>query len=251
LRQIDFDLLKNEVTFAMNRIEFIYEPFSDNGFEWAGTSWRPSYYVFTENLWDGVAHRDEEPAHHRDFLYPHHIDAGERCLIRDHFKTDLCVTKRVNLHEGPLDEFPNVQWFNNDECAHTDMNVSSHDRPRSWHLPTACQFAGTVPTTIQLAFMMGYHEQILIGCDLGYAHIADDAEKDPHHFHPHYWTRDHQPLDERDATLIYAHSIARREIEARGGKIVNATIGGHLEVYDRVDFNSLFEKEKDYVMAVT
>ena len=112
-------------------------------------------------------------------------------------------------------------------------------------------WGGTVTfMNIQLAYYLGIKEVYLIGMDHNYKPpSALDEQKgcvikshspDVNHFHPEYFGpgfRYHDPLVER---MEIAYRKAKEAYEYNGGSIYNATCGGKLEVFDRVDFNSLF-----------
>jgi len=242
LRKVDFDLLKPEVTLAMNRIDLLYEPFDDGDFHWPGTDWRPTHYLFTENMATARRWGAIPEGHFCDYVVLKHMDGGEDCYIRWEFRNEIdnwCKQHGRESRAGKWD-FPNVTWLDIEGCPHQDMNIAHPDKPRRWHLPTICKFGGTGLAAIQTAFAKGYDPIYLVGFDLDYRYAPDDYPKDPNHFHPLYWTYDSHPPDERDATLIWAHKIARREIEGMGRRVYNAGIGGRLEVYERVDLTSLF-----------
>ncbi len=102
---------------------------------------------------------------------------------------------------------------------------------------------------MQIAFYLGFTEVYLIGMDFTYVKPAsvietgktwESTEDDPNHFHPDYFGKGkkwHDPQTEKVA-LNYQH--ARRVYERNGRKILNATIGGQLEVFERVDYDELF-----------
>tara|TARA_B100000900_G_scaffold415990_1_gene448344 strand:- start:13005 stop:13814 length:810 start_codon:yes stop_codon:yes gene_type:complete len=106
---------------------------------------------------------------------------------------------------------------------------------------------------LQIAYFLGFKEIYLIGMDHSYS-IPDDAEvsgeeilsnsDDPNHFHPDYFGKGkkwHDPhLDRVERTYKYIKIV----YEASDKIIKNATIGGNLEVFDRVDYESLFNNEK-------
>ena len=102
---------------------------------------------------------------------------------------------------------------------------------------------------LQIAFYMGFSEFYLIGMDFNY--IKPDSvietgltwqstEDDPNHFDPSYFgpgKKWHDPqLDKVE--LNYRH--AKSAIEMSGRRIYNASIGGKLEVFQRVDWESLW-----------
>ncbi|WP_048066872.1 hypothetical protein [Haloquadratum walsbyi] len=59
------------------------------------------------------------------------------------------------------------------------------------------------------------------------------------HFIPDYLTVDIADGPQTERELIKSHIVSKRVCENKGINIYNATIGGELEVYDRVDLNEL------------
>ena len=109
---------------------------------------------------------------------------------------------------------------------------------------------------IEAAVWMGFANIILIGCDTDYVVpdnvIAEGPEvngekslltstgDDPNHFHPDYFGKGrkwHQPHAER---MMQHYAWARDAFMPRSVNIVNATVGGKLEVFPRVDYAGLF-----------
>lgn len=93
--------------------------------------------------------------------------------------------------------------------------------PEPWHLDLGdyiCTYGTSVHTAMQIAVMEGATEIYLVGCDLGNSHFYGDNFPD-------------------EEMALTAHKIAK---ECSPVPIYNATIGGSLEVYPRVDFMSLF-----------
>lgn len=87
---------------------------------------------------------------------------------------------------------------------------------------------------LQIAVYMGFTEIYLLGADSTYKsekkHFRDYESSDP--------TR--STITER---LFMAYGVARKYCEKNGVKVYNATRGGVLEVFERVDFDSLFNKK--------
>lgn len=128
----------------------------------------------------------------------------------------------------------NVQWIS--KCKHTVYQAGNWKAVQSWHLPTLCTAFGGMSTMIQIA-AMEYDEIYLLGCDLGYT-----PDVNLNHAIPDYTTdrRDKSEMDNRN--MLALHSMARR---CSPVPVYNATIGGHLEVYPRVDIFEIL-KGKEY-----
>lgn len=105
-------------------------------------------------------------------------------------------------------------------------------------------------TVIQLAFCMGFQEVYIVGKDHTYQTTAKAGAsvemkgEDVNHFSKDYY----KPGMKWDApdheSEEYAYRLSREVFEKAGRKICNATIGGKLEVFERVDFYSLFPTNK-------
>lgn len=101
---------------------------------------------------------------------------------------------------------------------------------------------------IQLAYFLGASEVILVGVDHSYV-VPDDeplegntltsTREDVNHFHSDYFgpgKRWHLPRVDR---MELSYVRARKVFDADGRKIVNATKGGALEVFERVDYDEI------------
>lgn len=113
-------------------------------------------------------------------------------------------------------------------------------------------WGGTVTyMNIQLAHYLGASEIYLIGFDHNYARPAsnDDvqgtvitsaADNDSNHFDPRYFGSGYRWHDPKVERMEDAYRAANDFLKARGVSVFNATAGGRLEVFPRVDFESLF-----------
>jgi hypothetical protein len=132
--------------------------------------------------------------------------------------------------------------------AHTMFLHSTYERPafardarvRIWEGATVTYVA------LQLAFYMGFDPVILIGVDHSFASKGkpnttvvsqgDDAD----HFDTRYFGRGFRwQLPDLDMSE-QAYQMARQAYEADGRRVLDATIGGQLTVFPKVDYNSLF-----------
>lgn len=116
-------------------------------------------------------------------------------------------------------------------CTHYRLHFDNPECPHLWHLPILCNFGSSVNVAVQLAAQKGYSPIYLVGCDLGY------VDGKPNHFNDQYEHGKEQDARFANLDTLYAHMIASRS----KAKIYNATIGGELEVYERVEFEELFK----------
>ena len=104
---------------------------------------------------------------------------------------------------------------------------------------------------LQLAYHMGFSEVILIGVDHSFttpgpAHqLVTSSGDDPNHFDPSYfgkgvrWELPNLPLSE------VAYELARQAFEADGRRIVDATLGGKLTVFPKVELEVALRPRAD------
>ena len=100
---------------------------------------------------------------------------------------------------------------------------------------------------MQLAFHMGFEKVILVGVDHSFAtqgkphaEVVSQGD-DPNHFSPNYFGKGFRwQLPDLETSEI-AYRLARQAFEADGREIVDATIGGKLTVFPKVNYLELFE----------
>lgn len=196
----------------MNRVNLIYPR----------TSWRPTYYLAF------------------DFTGPEMLqDILTNVAVAKHSFIRSDRAHEIEQRRGWLDWPSRVSycWICRDHGGlHYDPGGDPEEQrrlPTTWHLPIICGFGSTVNMAAQIAVLMGYSELVLLGCDLGFRPFQA-GEPDPNHFDPAYIGHDDFPLEARDETLWYAHRIMEQESAKRGVKIYNGTLGGILDVHERV-----------------
>lgn len=218
LNRTDLSQLKNEITFAVNGF-FLKAPELD---------WVPTFYVVED-----------------------HLVAEDR-------------QKWINEFKGPIKLFPVYLAYCLDE---DDDTIFFNHRPRisypdgfdfSTNAAEVTYAGGTVTfTCMQLAYYLGFKEIYLIGVDADYdipkdvkhdgeynISVLDMKSDDPNHFHPDYFGKGFRWHDPHVDKMIEAYKEARRAVERSSRRIFNATIGGKLEVFDRVEFGKLFPNAK-------
>lgn len=104
---------------------------------------------------------------------------------------------------------------------------------------------------LQLAFHMGFRQVALVGADHSFAvkgpanSVAVAGERDLSHFDPNYFAggvKWHLP-DLLQSEVVY--TMARDVYAACGGKVVNATEGGALEVFERLPLARFLTEGRD------
>jgi hypothetical protein len=117
-------------------------------------------------------------------------------------------------------------------------------------LRRAAYWGGTVTAfNLQLAFHLGCDPVYLIGCDHNYVVKADvqkdgsrftSMSDDPNHFDPSYFGKGYRWHDPNVDRMEQSYVVCRRHYESEDRQVFNATVGGRLEVFPRVQFEELF-----------
>ncbi len=200
LTPADLDLIAGQPSIACNRINLLYPQ----------TKWRPSIYVHPESLAPDLPFIREN------------IELGIECYLGEHFAKP---PKGVM----DLDDAPNIHWIK--ECWHHLLNFDSREVLDEWHLPQLCTFGGSVNIAMQIAYLKGFDEVVLLGCDLEY------KDKKPSHMHPDYEHGGEQPAFYASKNAFFGHvqaltTINRKKLPLR---VYNATKGGTLDIWERIE----------------
>ncbi len=201
LKNTDVSKLKHEYTFGMNRV---YLAFPEWGFE-------TSYFVSINDL------------------------VIEQCA--------------EDIRALPMPKF--LSWRSRQYLTPTDLISFLHTtytgpefardvRGRVWEGATVTYVA------MQLAFYMGFEKVILIGVDHSFKSTGKpnttvvSQGDDPDHFDTNYFGKGFRwQLPDLDTSEI-GYQMARAAYEQAGREIVDATIGGKLTIFKKIDYNSLF-----------
>lgn len=207
LTAADLDQLLNEYTFAFNRIYYIFDQ----------TSWRPTFYCTQDAK----------------------IAKASAADIQANIKTPyLFAPINLKWYEGVALE---SEYFFCPKQAGDAVPVFSEDIPN---------FIGTgntvAYTAIQLAAYMGFSELYLLGVDHSFRTYQDkngNIVTDPNakdYFCDQYNQDKGQLFVPRLDVSTLSYLAAQEYAQSHPVKIYNATRGGKLEVFPRVDFDSLF-----------
>lgn len=209
LNQLDMTLLQGEKTFGVNAIYLNYKKM---GFY-------PTYYV-VEDIFVAEDRQEEINAYQEsDKFFGNYLK--------------YCLTPS-----------PRTTWMN------IVLNMRYKDFPRfSTNAGRRMYVGGTVSfLCLQLAYYMGFSEVYLIGFDHNYiipdsvklsGTTLESTEADPNHFDPNYFGKGKRWHDPKVERMEESYRKAKFAYEADGRRIYNATAGGHLEVFDRVDYAGL------------
>lgn len=217
LNKCNLELLKNEYSFGVNGIFYKTDEMG----------YRPTFYVV-------------EDSH----------------VMKDNID-------RINNFEVPYKFFPvnyknyiknrkNVNFFNMNEGFYIEHSPNFSVPRFSADIEREI-FCGQSVTMLnfQIAYYLGFKEIYLIGMDFSYD-IPESAtvngnditsnDDDTNHFHPDYFGKGKTWHDPHLDRVLNSYKMMKIIYEADSRRIFNATVGGKLEVFDRVNYEKLFSK---------
>ncbi len=225
LRRTDVSKLRGEYTFGMNRVYLAFE-------EWG---FRTTFLVSVNDL---VIEQCLD-----DFLALD-IPRFFSWRARRFFPSSLPHTRTPGTGtpdtETPATETPPSR---SPIFLYTTYDAPTFARDARFRL---WEGATVTYVCLQLAFHMGFEQVVLIGVDHSFT-TKGEANKtvvsggdDPDHFDPRYFGKGFRWQLPDLETSEMAYRMARRAYERAGREILDATIGGKLTVFPKVDYDSLF-----------
>lgn len=201
LRNTDLSKLKNEYTFGMNRI---YLAFAEMGFP-------TSFFVSINDL--------------------------------------VIQQTAVDIQKLQIPRFiawRSHQWLQPSQDLY--FLYTTYTGPRFSKKATGRLWEGATVTFIalQLAYYFGFNEVVLIGVDHSFTTKGKPNETvvsqgdDPNHFNPAYFGKGFRWQLPDLQTSEMAYRLAKSAFEKDGRKVLDATVGGQLTVFPKVEYNRLF-----------
>lgn len=208
LNAADLDMLKDEFCFAANRIDRIYD----------FTQWRPSFYC-TQDITILQTYRDvirQIQAPYKLMVY-----SGSR-------KTGYIGKAMYTPFAGPY-QYPQPPVFSEDISESVGEGYT------------------VTYTAMQVAAYMGFKELILLGVDHNFpvdmtpdGKIIENKDAKEHFYGSNQISRHYPMLYKVDLAFETAKAYA----EKHDIRILNATRGGKLEIFERVALEDLFPAQK-------
>jgi hypothetical protein len=205
LKNMDLSKLRNEYTFGLNRV---YLLFPEIGFT-------TTYLVVVNDL---VIEQFSQAI--LDLPIPVFFSWHGRCFLP---KDTPAARLPIFLH-----------------TTYTGPTFARDARWRLWEGATVTYAA------LQLAYFMGFETAILIGVDHNFSTQGKpnttvvSSGADPNHFNPAYFGQGVRWQLPDLETSERAYRMARTAYEVDGRRVLDATVGGKLDVFPKVDFNALF-----------
>lgn len=205
MQKTDLSLLKSEYTFGLNRI---YLLFKERDFQ-------PTYYAAINAL---IVEQCSEDIEALDM--PRFITWRARKWLKDDPRTVYLDT-----------DYTGAESFTE-------------------NLVSRVYEGGTVTyVALQIAYWMGFTEVILVGVDHSYS-TQGPANKtvvslgdDPNHFDARYFGKGFRWQLPDLAASERAYALASKAYLRAGRKVLDATIDGHLDIFPKVKYTSLFQNE--------
>lgn len=216
LRIEDLELLKNEITFATNDVIKGYNQ----------TSWRPTYYIVADRRGAWLKYQEKSALDY----------------IINNSGTVLCNYKTVVFDLYKDSGYEKLLFYKDEEEKYS----SAIETVRFSENVSECVYSlgTTLYTMYQFAVYMGIEEIILIGVDFDFPKVyyADGSESTNDAIQTHAKFMGKEKIQSIYAvdSIYCAHLVAKKYAENHCIKIYNATRGGKLEIFERVNFNKVF-----------
>jgi hypothetical protein len=180
---------------------------------------------------------------------PTYYTIEDRLVAEDRFKEADAIEGTQRIYPHDLEKTLGVG-----KALYVPFRRSYFGFPKFGHdLGRVAYWGGTVTVfNLQVAFHLGCDPVYLVGCDHNYV-VKTDVQRqgarftsmsdDPNHFDPSYFGKGYRWHDPNVDRMELAYRVCRREFESAGRAIFNATAGGRLEVFPRVDYEELFETQ--------
>ncbi len=205
LKQTDLSRLRDEFTFGMNRI---YLVFPEMGFQ-------TTYFLTVNSL---VIEQCAEDI--RSLTMPRFVSWRSRRVI------------------GTA---PDLNFLH---TTYTGPKFATDARGRLWEGATVTYVA------LQLAYHMGFEKVILIGVDHNYSTqgkpnttVVSQGD-DPDHFNASYFGKGFRWQLPDLETSERGYHMARQAYEAAGRQVMDATVGGKLTIFPKVDYDTLCSNDQ-------
>ena len=216
LNAVNFAALKNEYSFGVNSIFLMTR---QNRFS-------PTFYVVEDNL----------------------VFSENKNEI-DQYTGVIKILPRV--YSSELDNKLDIIEFEMNTSFYNKSKLELYGSPQFNTGSEPVFFCGQSVTYInmQIAYYMGFKYVYLLGMDFSYSKPSNHEQNgnhirsggnDPNHFHKDYFGKGKTWKDPQLGRVQRSYLRAKFEFEADNRIIMNATQGGELELFDRIDENILW-----------
>lgn len=217
LNDMNLDLLENEDTMAMNRIDLLFPK----------TKWRPTYYIFCSS---NCEHGEWGDKWSRSIL---NVSREEKTtpIIWSRFKNSIEKNGGGTLPEKTL-------WLN----SMSENQIGTDEQFSTDAFKRLDKSGTTMNVALQLAYYMNYEEVYIIGCDSNWVTAKETMKTedgDINHFHPDY----HAFIGDGNHEfwrMNTTHLTASKYYKQAGRKIWNAGYNSAINAWEKKNFDELF-----------
>lgn len=215
LKVEDVERLSNEITFSVNSIHTIFSK----------TKWRPTFYCACDPNCLKVQRKKAK----LDF----DNWCVERAFLSDYYKKEVDALKPKRVQYIPVNYL--------DHFCKGEKNTLKYSKNLLF-----CSYNALTVTNmcINIAHYMGFSEIYLLGADCSYDPKQSYFDGSRNEFAPSPWI-----CASVQRLMIEGYTFVKKKMDKYGVKVNNATRGGKLEVFPRVNFDTLFpyeNQEYDY-----
>ena len=217
LNDMNLDLLENEDTMAMNRIDLLFPK----------TKWRPTYYIFCSS---NCEHGEWGDKWSKSIL---NVSKEENTtpIIWSRFKNSIERNGGGTLPEKTL-------WLN----SMSENQIGTDEQFSTDAFKRLDKSGTTMNVALQLAYYMNYEEVYIIGCDSNWVTAKETMKTedgDINHFHPDY----HAFIGDGNHEfwrMNTTHLTASKYYKQAGRKIWNAGYNSAINAWEKKNFDELF-----------
>lgn len=222
LAETNLNLLKNEITIAMNRISMMYEKNKD---------WRPTYYIYCSSNVNDKSWGNEW------------LSSVQSAISEIH--TTSFVASIFKERIDPQNKFDKVKWFGSLSEKKPDSKGNIDIESFSTNIVDRIDKSGTsMNLALQLAYHMGFKEIVFIGTDLGWTKDVG-SKNDPNHFDKNYRANISNPY-KANQQMRNVHKLALSVFKKNKPdvNIYNASIKTVLDTYPIIQFYDYLKHNK-------
>ena len=228
LNKMDLNLLKDDYVWGSNRCSLLYDKIC----------WRPSFYCAVDTR-----------------VVPDNADEINSLIASQN--TTLFFFPLKFRRQDIINSGENVYWYN--EYIIPNLALNKKISYSEVFTQDASRWVASVTTVtiaaLQMAVYLGFNPVYLIGCDTSYKIpstiqfeknnldlLISTKDDDENHFDPQYFGKDCKWHDPHPELMIKHYEYAKKYCDSHKIQIFNATIGGNLETFPRINYNTLFNK---------
>lgn len=200
----DVNALKGEYTFGVNTCYKLFDK----------SDWRPTYYCISDiNVYRAIAEEiQREPL---------------ECVFYEGTFPNYENENGIPLYQNLFYEFQSIANGNKKNKRRFSTDISN----------VVYGGASVVYIALQIAVSMGFSEIYLLGVDCNYSGSQKHSSLVDYKKQP-------KLSPGAESNMMKCFETAKRAAEQAGAKIYNATRGGKLEVFERVDFDLIVAAKK-------